>query len=548
MLGARLSRPAGRELAVCRTGDRRGVPHARRRRQTAATRRADADADAAPPHTIPPPHVWRRELAHLAPLLRDPTRAWALPLALRLCYERNADEAAASGNGRALLLSQQRSPGAPAQWASDVLARRAAAERALAAAAHAVRAAHARVGLLRRLVGLEDEEEEQEAERRRARRTATSDSDTSNPDPDPLQTRRWITAQEADKERTTLLEARKAAERASKAVRAAAGAAASWGDADFTSRRAPRMAALARGLAAHATWLQRTALREVLSAGRRNAEEAAAVVGGRDVAAVAAAGEDEDEGDEGDDDDNNQRRSSFTPTTATSPRFPRVAGLVAAYHSVALACFDCYSDPDLERRLPGPGLPTSAGRRFPRLVPQQALFPPDPPRSSEADQGADDRTRRDRRRLAAARRLLAVVDDVEAMATAAAEDEEEGRAAKGSGRQLQRMMAALSLDEVDEGLAEDSYGLEPLPPMAVLLERAGALDQKRRQAAARRGSGGGRGIMEAQGDGPLPLPLPGSTTTTRTTRRRSAAFDEARPGGGGGWRKGWRQSEEDGGG
>jgi hypothetical protein len=555
MLGALGKRPGAaptRRRGAVSAVAAAAAPH--RRHPSAPSADADADADdaaAAPPQpvdsSIPPPRVWRRELARLAPLLRDPTRPWALPLALRLCYERNDAEArrvhlsggGAGAGGRGGAAAGAAGGLSPAQWASDVLGRRAQAERALAAAAHAARAAHARVGLLRELVGLAgrrggggrgrghrraggdgDKEEEEEEE------DDDDDVGSFGDSNDNLLPRRWLTAQEADKERTTLSEARKAADRAAKAVRAAAAAAAAWGDADFSARRAPRMAALAGGLAAHTAWLQRTALREVLAAGRRNAAEVGGGGGGLVVAAAApmAAASDEDNGgDESDKGDQRRRASS-----SNSPPFPRVAGLAAAYRAVAVACFDCYSDPELERRPPAPGLPLSAGRRFPRLVPQQALFPVGSaggggvaggvPLSSALESGeSDDHAPARRRRLAAARRLLAAVDEAE-----------------GDGARATMTEPLFSLAEVDEGLAEESYGAEPLPPMAVLLERAVALERRRQAAAAaaaaaaRRGAGAGGGGGSETGR-PLPLPMPRSTsTTTTTTRRRRPGASEWR--------------------
>jgi len=438
-------------------------------------------------------------------MLRDRARPWSLPLVLALCYERN-DPSARSAH-RALTA---------AQWA-DLLARRQAAERAVAAAAHAVAAAHARLRLLRRLVGLDergggggrrsaaekqqgggddDDDDDDDDDGRPAAAAAPAPPPTSS---SPALPRRWLTAQEADKERTTLSEARKAADRALKALATAADAAEeAAGDADFAAHRAPRMAALARGLGAHGAWLQRRALRDVMAAGRRNE------AGG--AAAAAATGQsrrsEESDGEswEEDEDDNDGARHH------SPARFPPLGGLVAAYRSVALDCFDCYSDPDLERRPPGPGLPASAGRRFARLVPRRALFPPSSSSSSDPSGGKAPSVpwTVDRRRLAGARRILAWVE--------AAADGEAGGSSRGHRQQHRHELA-----EVEEALAEGAFGVEPLPPLDVLLERAVALERRR----ARRGGGGARRAAgaAAPGGGALPLPPPAASPSADPARR-----------------------------
>lgn len=482
-----------------------------------------------------PYQQWRRELAHLAPLLRDRARPWALPLVLALCYERNDDPARAAH--RAL---------GGAQW-SELLARRAAAERAVAAAAHATAAAHARVRLLRRLVGLVEDDGDSDSgvaaadalaagQTRPAVATSAAPLSSSSAPPPPSSPtspprRRWLTAQEAEKERTTLSEARKAGERALKALAAAAAIAdevGAAGDADFASRRAPRMAALARGLAAHARWLQRRALRDVLSAGRRNEAEAEAARAllGPAAAAVAAQRqrcEEEEEDDGGDDDESSEDEDEDDHRNSPRPaRLPPLHGLVAAYRGVALGCFDCYSDPDLERRAPGPGLPSSAGRRFPRLVPRRALFPSSSSSASGSGSGSRDGGQAPsappfvyKRRLAAARRILAWVDEAEA-AGGGGED----AAAR---RQPQRQQP---LAEVEEALAEGAYGVEPLPPMDVLLERAVALEMRieAKQQAKRRAGGqrGGRAAM-------LPPPVAGAAADAAGAAACSSAWGDVPP-------------------
>jgi hypothetical protein len=390
---------------------------------------------------------------------------------LSLCYERNAPPSR----------SAYRALGC-AQW-SELLARRAAAERAVAAAAHATAAAHARLVLLRRFVGLEEGGDDEAAAGKSGRGPAAAAATTPATNTTPTSTlpRRWLTAQEADKERTTLSEARKAAEQALAAASALAEEAA--GDGDFASRRAARMAALARGLVAHGAWLQRRALRDVLAAGRRNeieVEAARALLGGGGQQVVVEEGDEEEAG--------GGREEEEEEDEATRPQhrhFPPLPGLLAAYHSVALSCFDCYSDPSLERRAPGPGLPSSTGRRFPRLVPRRALFPA----PSDAG-GGHAPSAYNKRRLAAARRILAWVDD---------------DAAEGGGGPLP------PLAEVEVALAEGSYGVggEPLlPPMDVLLERAVALERRIEAAAGQKRGRGGGGSMPAVAPAAAPTPAP----------------------------------------
>jgi hypothetical protein len=211
--------------------------------------------------------------------------------------------------------------------------------------------------------------------------------------------------------------------------------------------------------------------------------------GGQQVVEEEAGGEAEDEEEEEED-------------TRRLNRFPPLPGLVAAYRGVALSCFDCYSDPSLERRAPGPGLPSSAGRRFPRLVPRRALFPP----PSDAGGGSQARSALvyNKRRLAVAKRILAWVD--------------EGTGGEGGGGPLDLPPLA----EVEEAMAEGSFGVvEPLlPPMDVLLERAVALERRieagqgrRAAASAARGRGGGGGgstpvVAPAAAPAPQPQPPP----------------------------------------
>lgn len=209
-----------------------------------------------------------------------------------------------------------------------------------------------------------------------------------------------------------------------------------------------------------------------------------------------------------------------------------------AYRAVALGCFDCYADAELERRPPGPGLPSSAGRRFPRLVPRRALFPPKTAASSGAAAAAptiNPEEFKNRRRLAAARRMLALADAAAAASAALATEASATTTASPTA-----LTPPLPLSEVEAALAEGAYGAEPIPPMAVLLERAIELDRRTQQRRQRWRGGAAAAAAQGGRAGALPLPSPKRRAPITAAADGVGAVGVAR-----GWKSGaWNVGEQ----
>ncbi|KAI8470147.1 MAG: hypothetical protein J3K34DRAFT_521613 [Monoraphidium minutum] len=256
---------------------------------------------------IPPRHLWEQELAAFQPLTSDPERPWARRLVLRLCYCRNPLEARCGFRAmtrRAMV------------WH---LNRRYSVERGVAASMHELQAAHRRLALLHEGV--------------------VGGSGTLQP-------------VEVAKEREELALMRERMKRLQELLSKARRGAAAAGDTHYC-RTAARLSSLLARAQAAATALLKARLKGLVAASGANLGAAAARAGGGGGSSDGGGA------------DAPREAQPFSPQREAQPPPPPapLTDLLADYRRLALE-FDCFRDPSLFTRPPPPGHPSSAGGRY----------------------------------------------------------------------------------------------------------------------------------------------------------------------------------------